>query len=514
MFIKERILDQNYRSTLWVVGDSTVSGFNDKYYMPRVGWGEGLKLFFKDDLRIINLAISGTSSKSFRKTDNYRSFIEGIAEGDFLIIGFGHNDEKRGDSTFTSAIGDKDSEGSFEHSLYRYYIKPANDKGASCILVTPIARRDKNLIYKNDFVHITPDGDYPRAIRQLGQELSIPVCDLTKQTVDIALKVDAGDDPDNNTLMMHARTGSRPICVDDTHTSMFGAAVNAYLIAQDIRKSAPSLALYLKDEYDDPLEQASYWVSKSINKDYKDPVYIRPDKGSDYWNAAFDENKNVWYPTVFGDISGHGPKSDDFSFDQKDGSLYISAGNHGNNGKISSKSDGIAMYYIRIPVSKSFKLSADIKIESFNESGGPSDFAAYGLMVRDDIYVDSAIGELLGDYVCAGVMFNPSYPKGTNTFARKSGELDFEGGELIAEPKLHDVRHMTIESTRDGYKASIEGYDAVSAGYDYTLTAVDPEYVYVGIFASRAVAISAGNISLEIDGQISSGYDCYESSVR
>ena len=81
--------------------------------------------------------------------------------------------------------------------------------------------------------------------------------------------------------MIRKRTGSRPICVDDTHTSMFGAAVNAYLIAQDIRKSVPSLALYLKDEYDDPLEQASYWVSKSINKDYKDPVYIRPDKGSE-----------------------------------------------------------------------------------------------------------------------------------------------------------------------------------------------------------------------------------------
>ena len=504
-------MEKNYRSTLWVVGDSTVSSFNDKYYMPRVGWGAALYLYFKDDLRIINLAISGTSSKSFRKTDNYKEFVDGISEGDFLIIGFGHNDEKRGDTTFTSATGDKDTDGSFTNSLYQYYIKPANDKCASVILATPIARRDKSLLYKNDFVHITSDGDYPNAIRALGNALSIPVCDLTRQTVEIALQVDQDNDPNNDTLMMHARTGSREICVDDTHTSLYGAAVNAYLVAQDIRNSDSPLASFLKDEFENPIEHAGYWVEKSINKDYKDPVYIRPDKGSNIWSKAIDNSGNTWYPTVFGDINGQGIKNGDFTFDSKEGHLYISAGNHGNDGKISSKSDGIAMYFIRIPVADNFNLSADIKLESFNEAGGPSDFTAYGLMVRDDIYIDTATGELLGDYICAGVTFNSLYPCGSNTFARKSGELFYGGGSLETEPKVGDVRHMIIESTRDGYKAHIEGYDAVSAGYDYTLTAVDPEYVYVGIFASRAVAISTDNICLEINGKSCLNYDCFDS---
>ena len=70
----------------------------------------------------------------------------------------------------------------------------------------------------------------------------------------------------NDTLMMHARTGSRPICVDDTHTSMFGAAVNAYLVANDIKESASELSCYLKDEYDNPLEHVNYWLEKSLNK--------------------------------------------------------------------------------------------------------------------------------------------------------------------------------------------------------------------------------------------------------
>ena len=170
----------------------------------------------------------------------------------------------------------------------------------------------------------------------------------------------------------------------------------------------------------------------------------------------------------------------------------------------------IAMYFIRIPVSSGFRLSADIKLESFNEAGGPSDYAAYGLMVRDDIYIDTVIGQLLGDYVSAGIMFSPAYPNGSNTFARKSGELVFEGGELKQEPRCGDVKRMTIESTLDGYKAWIEGYDAVTTGYDFALTAVDPKFVYVGIFASRAVAISADNISLEIDGSTCENFDCFK----
>ena len=39
--------------TLWVVGDSTVSAFNDNYYMPRTGWGSALALYFNDKIEEI-----------------------------------------------------------------------------------------------------------------------------------------------------------------------------------------------------------------------------------------------------------------------------------------------------------------------------------------------------------------------------------------------------------------------------------------------------------------------------
>lgn len=48
----------------WIVGDSTVSEFNDQYYYPRYGWGTQISNYLKDGCEVHNLALSGRSSKS------------------------------------------------------------------------------------------------------------------------------------------------------------------------------------------------------------------------------------------------------------------------------------------------------------------------------------------------------------------------------------------------------------------------------------------------------------------
>ena len=53
-------------STLWVIGDSTVSSFEDKYYYPRYGYGTMLDKYLNDNVRVVNIALSGRSSKSYR----------------------------------------------------------------------------------------------------------------------------------------------------------------------------------------------------------------------------------------------------------------------------------------------------------------------------------------------------------------------------------------------------------------------------------------------------------------
>mgnify|MGYP003523179039 FL=1 len=48
-------------STLWVVGDSTLSSFDDKYYYPRYGYGTKLGCYLNSKVQVNNLALSGRS---------------------------------------------------------------------------------------------------------------------------------------------------------------------------------------------------------------------------------------------------------------------------------------------------------------------------------------------------------------------------------------------------------------------------------------------------------------------
>lgn len=502
-------LSNQKKTTLWIVGDSTVSSFHDNYYMPRYGWGTALGFYFNNNIKIENLALSGTSSKSFRKHENYTKFRNGIASGDFLVIGFGHNDEKNGEVTFTSGSGDLGTDGSFANSLYRYYIAIAQEAGADVILTTPIVRRDPEKKYTGDKVHVTANGDYAQAVRNLGEDLSLPVCDLTEQTRALALKVDADEDPDNDTLFQHAWTGSKPLCVDDTHTSLFGAVVNAYLFAEELKKSSSSLKTYLREAYQNPLTNAAFWKKQSVNPLYEEPVYVQPEKTSAVWPEYKDANGNIWYGTVFGDINGGtaGSKEEFYLGKAEDGNLEIRAGITRNNGKIMNKSDGLAMYFTRIPAKESLRLSADVTLEGFNTAGAAADFSAFGLMARDDMYIDAENGLIMGDYVAAGITFRPGFEKGSNTFARKSGLVDFEGGELEKVPQDGDVMRMCVASTRDGYMAQIGEADPVIAGYDFALTAVDPDYVYVGFFAARTVSVKISSIELTIGDEVQKDYD-------
>ena len=500
------------KCTLYAVGDSTVSNFTDNIYMPRVGWGVTLSEFFNSNLTVNNLAISGTSSKSFLDRPQYQEFVNNISQGDFLIIGFGHNDQKVGAVTYTDPKGDYKTEGSFAYSLYNNYIKIAQSKGANCILCTPIPRRDLSGQYVGEYIHNTVNGDYPEAIRKLGADLNIPVCDLTTELVDIIKRVDADDNSDNDSLFQHARTGSNPVCTDDTHTSLLGAMVNSYVIAQDLRKSDSPIKEYLLDELENPLDKATEWKNKSINKDYVDPVYEQPKGGSTFWPTYTDAAGNTWYGTVFGDIFCFESFHDKTKFmleTDASGAMHISAGLDANNGKIATTSDGIAMYFMRLPVKDGFKLTANVTLNSFNTAGAKADLSAFGLMVRDDMYIDVTNGNLLGDYVSAGILYRGETPNGSNTFARRSFLNAFEGGELKESPNVGDTIPMMIASTGDGYMAQIGDNDPVIAGYDFTLTRNDPEYVYIGFFAARTVDITITDINLEVNGSKCSDYNCY-----
>jgi hypothetical protein len=105
-------------TTIYLVGDSTVCSFSDSYYYPRYGYGTQLANYLAPEATVVNLALSGRSSKSFITEENYQTLKSQIKAGDFLLIGFGHNDEKSDDPLrFTDATKDYTDESSFAYHL-------------------------------------------------------------------------------------------------------------------------------------------------------------------------------------------------------------------------------------------------------------------------------------------------------------------------------------------------------------------------------------------------------------
>ena len=92
--------------TIYLAGDSTVKTYNDNQYIG--GWGQFLDLFLNENIKVVNAANGGRSSRSFINegrlfdidgcsysfSQNDGKSIEScIEEGDFLFIQFGHNDD-------------------------------------------------------------------------------------------------------------------------------------------------------------------------------------------------------------------------------------------------------------------------------------------------------------------------------------------------------------------------------------------------------------------------------------
>jgi len=248
-----------HTTTVFLVGDSTVCRFEDENegYYPRYGYGTQLDRDLTEQAKVVNLALSGRSAKSFLREENYQRFREQIKKGDFLIIGFGHNDEKPDPLRYTDPRFDLEDETTFAAHLNRYYIQPALAAGAIPILCTPIVRRRSAESHDLAEMHVTADttvdqhryagGDYPAAIRQLGKWADVPVIDLTKLTKQLYDTVGFA-----GSAVFHAQNDIDPNTIDNTHLNLYGAATIAHLLADALVQTKNPLAEFVKFSREKP----------------------------------------------------------------------------------------------------------------------------------------------------------------------------------------------------------------------------------------------------------------------
>ena len=197
--------------TIYITGDSTVTDQKGNYpYNPGccfAGWGQMLSAFLNPDIAISNHAHSGLTTKSFREEGHYDIVQSYMKTGDYLLIQFGHNDQKLPEL--------KASDG-YRKRLMQY-IDEAEKIGAFPIMITPLARNT----WKADGTYNDLLAEYAEECIRIGKERQIPVIDLHGFSMDFIM----GEGLENAKQYFYPK--------DYTHTNDYGAYVMARYIVSE-----------------------------------------------------------------------------------------------------------------------------------------------------------------------------------------------------------------------------------------------------------------------------------------
>jgi len=222
--------------TIYMIGDSTMSNKPLIPAYPERGWGQLLPLYFKSGVRIENHAMNGRSTKSFILEDRWNTVREKLKPGDWVIIQFGHNDNKPSDTNrYTEPFG------SFKTNLMTF-IAESRARGAHPLLCTSIARRK----FDKDGKLMDTHGDFIAATRQVATEEKVPLLDLNKRTDELLREL--GDERSKmlyDWVTTNDIPGMKTNLVDDTHLNAFGASRVCDMAVEEIEANAPELAKFL-----------------------------------------------------------------------------------------------------------------------------------------------------------------------------------------------------------------------------------------------------------------------------
>lgn len=223
------------RFALYMIGDSTMA--NKPVVPPNAerGWGQLMPLYFKESVRVENHAVNGRSAKSFVAEGRWRTVLDRLTPGDFVIIQFGHNDQKD-KSPSGGAFG------SYKKFLERY-VKESRERGATPILATSVVRRR----FDKEGKFFDTLGDYPKVARQVAEEMKVPLLEMHTRTAELLQQLG----PEKSAkIFNHLAPGEYEAhpdgLKDDTHFNAVGATRVCDLVVEEISKKVPALAAHLK----------------------------------------------------------------------------------------------------------------------------------------------------------------------------------------------------------------------------------------------------------------------------
>ena len=194
---------QKQEVRIHILGDSTTEEQN-QHLKDQRGWAQMLHHFFTDNVTILNHGKSGASSRSFYEGKWWINARKTIQPRDYVVIQFGHNDEK--DHGFNGEIGTVATE-SYQKYLQKF-VDEIKDLGGIPIFATPIVRkmgREGELVSRRsshdlaEYVAANIDQsvnpadtisfNYSYNMKQVAIANGCPVVDMTASTVALVNKL-------------------------------------------------------------------------------------------------------------------------------------------------------------------------------------------------------------------------------------------------------------------------------------------------------------------------------------
>ncbi|NJB71821.1 lysophospholipase L1-like esterase [Saonia flava] len=223
--------------TLYTIGDSTMANKPSPKENPERGWAQMLPLFFGNEIIIDNRAVNGRSTRSFIFEKRWDSILRTLKNGDYVLIQFGHNDQKIKDpKRYTNP-------NTAYYSNLTRFVNETREKGAFPILFSSIVRRNFN----ENGTLVDTHGQYPFVARMVARELNVPFIDLQFLTEQMEESYGLEN---SKKLHLHFGPGEHPYYPqgkeDNTHLSILGATLVAQMVVQELRVQRLPLAKFLE----------------------------------------------------------------------------------------------------------------------------------------------------------------------------------------------------------------------------------------------------------------------------
>lgn len=248
-------------TTIFIIGDSTAANKDISHGKQERGWGMALQCYFDDNIVVDNHAVNGRSSLSFINEGRWDKVLEKMRPGDYVIIQFGHNDEK------PKADRHTDPGSTFDYNLAKF-VRETREKGGIPVLMNCVVRRNffvnapendddeklRTTTFKDGVKMIEGDslidthGLYRVAPRDVAKRMNVHFVDANQITHD--LEQGLGTEASKK-LHMWFKPGEEPSVPDgrqdNTHYNVYGAHVVAKLLADALCEEIPLLGKYRVD---------------------------------------------------------------------------------------------------------------------------------------------------------------------------------------------------------------------------------------------------------------------------